>query len=1143
MSTIDETLAQLNSPPSEPPVVERASNVAVLAQERARQFRLCRIQLKDWGTYHGLLTLDVPERGQLFVGHSGSGKSTIFDAHSVLLTPPKYLRLNQASREDGKRSQDRSIINYVRGVWGTAQGADGRGVAKLLRVGTTWSGIVEVYRNGDGREVSVAHVYWVRGASADLHHRYLFAERSFDLRELDFFVQADFDTSRLHKTLRAAGVEPFDRFVQYAAAFSRVLGIRDEMALRLLHKTQSTKSVDSITDFLRDFMLDEPSTFEIAKDLVTSFQKLKQAHDDWETASAQRDVLMPARNAYQRLEGLINERICLDEIDAGIKLYTSILAMEVHEKALTRGAAPLEAKRALLKTLDDARIAAENRHLNAVREEQQGGGGDLRDMESDLDKARTALADAKSRRSALAGACEVLGQPTPSTRESFADLQAEASLAVAAGIRQDSTKFQKAAGDKAKFELDRNNIDSELATLARAPNSNVPTEQQSIRTRVAEALEVDEDVLPFAAELISVKVNEERWHGALERLMSGFGLTMLVPTDLFDDVRGYIDRNHLRGRIGYRPVRPVTESAKAKLPANACSKVDVTDHECARWLSNELHGQFDFACVENANELGNYPRALSINGQIRRPGENYVKDDRWKITDRSRWVLGTDTRARAAALQDLRDELLTKIAEAQSVIDEYEREQDRRTSHWQAYNVVNGLSWYDMDETGALTKIRDIEDRIQKIKENSPFLEALQREVKLAADAKQDAIAAWAEQHTAVQNAEAKRTGYVLELNRLRSLPPVSLTPTQREAVDEMRNRRTSESTPENYDREIAEMERTSAGDLAANTAAQAAAKAEIVRALSIFCANSEWKVATKGHDPVLDSYDFFDAFLTTLLSESVSETWERFLRELQEHNSQQLTLLAQSLSSEYTDMLTRLNDVNESLENTAYNEGTHLKIHRVDRKPQSAVDFSHDIAVVMSEVANVETVEQAKERFGRLHKIAERLASDRSEDIRWRREVLDVRQHVLFDAHEIEDHSNVVRDVYNGSDGKSGGQKQKLAATCMAAALRYQLADVGGTLPQFSTVVIDEAFDRSDPDFAEAALNVFRELGFQIIVATPGKMVQTIEPYVGGAVWVYARRGDRSNAVALRYDDVAGRIDYTPMHTLQAPTEDALPS
>ena len=38
------------------------------------------------------------------------------------------------------------------------------------------------------------------------------------------------------------------------------LGIETENALKLLHKTQSAKNLGSLTDFLRDFMLDEPKT-------------------------------------------------------------------------------------------------------------------------------------------------------------------------------------------------------------------------------------------------------------------------------------------------------------------------------------------------------------------------------------------------------------------------------------------------------------------------------------------------------------------------------------------------------------------------------------------------------------------------------------------------------------------------------------------------------------------------------------------------------------------------------------------------------------------------------------------------------------------------------------------------------------------
>lgn len=1142
MSTIDNVLQQLEMPVSE--VLESTDETtaqALVDQERSRQFRLSRIQLKDWGTYHGLLTLDVPEKGQLFVGHSGSGKSTIFDAHSVLLTPPQRLRLNQASRDSGKTADDRSVLNYVRGVWGTAQGEDGRGVAKVLRSNTTWSAIAEVYRNKVGKVVTLVHLYWVRGASNDLHRRYLVAEREFDIHELNFFADSDFDTTRLHRTLKSAGVEPYEAFSRYMAAFTRSLSIRDDMALLLLHKTQSTKSVDSITAFLREFMLDEPGTFGVAKDVVNQFQKLSEAHADWVTATEQRDVLMPARKANQQLDALRLEESRCREIAAGVQLFATPLGIEVHDQAIAHAHPMLEAKRTLLKSRAAALQTAEEHHTEAIRQEALGGGDNLRRLNNDLEQAKTLSNDATLQRQGLEQACGILKRPVPATEEEFTQLQSEAAAAVDSGLRLDTSRFQEAVGVKAIWQPLQVSIQEQLVALAKDPRSNVPVDQQEIRSMLAQALDVDDETFPFAAELLSVKTQDKKWQGALERLVGGFGVTMLVPSDLFDEVRRLVDRKRLKGRLTYRPVRPVVESIRARLPANAAGKMDIADHEFNRWLANEVHRQFDYACVESPDEMDAYPRALSLNGQIKRAGENYLKDDRWSITDKTRWVLGTDTAARAEALHQQLTDINRKLEAAQVVIDEHEVAAKESGRRLKAFVAISGLFWHTMDETRARQAILDVESQIELLKQGSPQLEQLQVAVRRTLEEKNKAQGSWAEQHGIVTTAEKQLERWKSERERLGTLPVVELTPTQRQAVEEMRGRRTGESTPENYDRELAWLREEANGAVRKNEAAQAEQKGEIIKALAVFCARTEWTAATKGHDPVLDSFDFFDQHLTNLLMEGVSRTWERFLEELQEHNSHQLTLLTQSLTSERADMAKRLLAVNNSLKHTAYNEGTHLFLHRVDCESEDSKTFRRELAVAMSEVINLDGPEAAKTRFARLRKIAERLGSDKSEDIRWRTRVLDVRQHVQFDAHEIVDGTDQVEQVYSGSDGKSGGQKQKLAATCMAAALRYQLANPGGTIPQFATVVVDEAFDRSDPDFTEAALNVFRKLGFQIIVATPGKMVQTIEPYVGGAVWVYAKRGDRSNAVPLRYDETSGRVDYSPMAAHKARVDDAL--
>jgi uncharacterized protein YPO0396 len=50
---------------------------------------------------------------------------------------------------------------------------------------------------------------------------------------------------------------------------------------------------------------------------------------------------------------------------------------------------------------------------------------------------------------------------------------------------------------------------------------------------------------------------------------------------------------------------------------------------------------------------------------------------------------------------------------------------------------------------------------------------------------------------------------------------------------------------------------------------------------------------------------------------------------------------------------------------------------------------------------------------------------------------------------------------------------------------------------------------------------------GFQLIIATPIKSVMTIEPYVGGAVYVHIHERKHSKVLVLPYDEDVQRIDF----------------
>jgi uncharacterized protein YPO0396 len=146
------------------------------------------------------------------------------------------------------------------------------------------------------------------------------------------------------------------------------------------------------------------------------------------------------------------------------------------------------------------------------------------------------------------------------------------------------------------------------------------------------------------------------------------------------------------------------------------------------------------------------------------------------------------------------------------------------------------------------------------------------------------------------------------------------------------------------------------------------------------------------------------------------------------------------------------------------------------------------------------------------------RLGSQSPDDRRWREAVLDVRLHVEFVGRELNQAHQEV-EIYRSGAGKSGGQRQKLATTCLAAALRYQLGGNDQGMPTYAPVILDEAFDKADSEFTTLAMQIFTNFGFQMIIATPLKSVMTLEPFIGGACLVDIRERQHSGVLLIEYD------------------------
>jgi uncharacterized protein YPO0396 len=299
-----------------------------------------------------------------------------------------------------------------------------------------------------------------------------------------------------------------------------------------------------------------------------------------------------------------------------------------------------------------------------------------------------------------------------------------------------------------------------------------------------------------------------------------------------------------------------------------------------------------------------------------------------------------------------------------------------------------------------------------------------------------------------------------------------------------------------------------------ANTAAEA-----IVREATSF--NEQWPAAAVAADltPSVDDRGGYLDVLDQIVANGLPQHEASFLRLLRERSRDMVADLVNDILAAPREIAERIGPVNDSLRRSPFDTDRFLGLKVKTRHTDTVTRFIADLRAVASLGWTEDDLEAAEERFAVLSRIMEQLASSLPADRAWRRQCLDTRQHVTFRAEEI-DPDGHVHATYDSGAAMSGGQQQKLVVFCLAAALRYQLADADDVVPRYGTIVLDEAFDKADTRYTRMALDVFVEFGFQLILATPQKLLQTIEPYVGAVTSIENPTRKLSQVSSVVWDD-----------------------
>jgi uncharacterized protein YPO0396 len=1103
------------------PAVDPAHTPEAEAPERLPGWRLADMEVLNWGTFHGAVWgLSTHGRNALITGDIGSGKSTLVDALTTLLVPSRRIVFNRAA---GAEAKERSLGSYVRGAYRSERSeAGGRARAVALRGDNDYSVLLARFRNeGSNEVVSAAMVLWTEPGESNPKRLHLVADQALSIAA-DFSGAAGIQA--LRKVLRARkGIVLSDAFNDYQAQLMRRIGIPDAQALDLFYQTVAMKSVGNLTEFVRNNILEPPEVEAHVQRLCTGFDELSAAHQSIERARRQIELLTPLVAEGERFD-TAKEVLAADRRNRdGIEYWQAALRRDLVQRLIERNqqqrAESTRRHERLRYRLEQLEV--DTRALQIAVD--QAGGSRLAEIARDLSLLTEERRRRLERDQEYKSLARSLALSTHADPGHFAENRVQAGT-----IISDCEQRNQVLDEQRMQALERRNrLDAECRELQeeieqlKARPSNIPLEKRRLRAALAEALSLDESRLPFVGELIQVDERELDWEAAIERVLHGLALSLLVDEHDYARFTDHVERLHLRDRLVYLRVRKTdVRPSIAAQPGSLPNKVQVRrEHAHRPWLESQLARDFDYACVADMDAFRQHTRAVTRAGQVKHNERRHEKDDRFDLNDRRRYVLGWSTEKKRLVLEKTLVErqregaaVLQHLADLKSALDACRSRRDQARDLLQNVREFEEIDWKASQE-----RIRRLEEERTQIEQGSDQLLALRQQLEerrgvmsqLRGDEDQVRQELANQRAAAMQFEEQLRQAQAMLTkvgeDELASLQD-ALTPFATSLALKL-------DTPNQVDQSASVLReelkrRIDNGERTVERSAQR------LNAL-IDGFRREFLVEVNEIDSHNEAWPEYRKLLLRLQSDDLPRFEARFRDMLRTETIRGVGLFQAQLEQSRQRIKTRIAEINESLHDIDYSVGTHIALIAEPTADVEIRDFQRVLRECLADTVSGEEL-YTEVKFLKVKSLIERFqgrAGLSDEDRRWTEKVSDVRQWFHFAAAERYRETGGEKDFYTDSAGKSGGQKEKLAYTVLASGLAYQFGLTGGSEVggRFRLVVIDEAFGRGSDESTRYALELFQRLGFQLLIVTPLQKIQVIEDYVGTLHFVHNRDGQQS--------------------------------
>lgn len=1066
------------------------------------------MELFNWGSYNGLHQAPIDPAGTSLIGTTGSGKTTFIDAFMTLICAnPRY---NLAST--GGVESDRDLVSYVRGVSGPGESHNAK--QQSSRPGRTISGICATFRRADDL-VRLAALFSFEGtssAAAELEKCWILTQNP--EQTLESWLRAYHDDGKrglggIEKNVQNFWVHWTRK--EYLARVRALFQVGDN-AFSLLNRAAGIKQLTDIDSIFRELVLDDRSAFNRAAEVVKSFEDLSEIHQELETARAQQKALKPIADCWATYEYHADNLRELKTVEAVAPVWFAEQSHRLWLAEMTRLDISTKESASRLKQLVDQRCELKQQcdlHMQAYL--QKGGASidQLRKRVEEWEAVREIRVNQSTQYQYLV---RKLGLPDELSSNSLAANKTQAikqSAALVEDIKaQRGQTFQRGIVEsdmRARLQA----VHEEINEIKQRPGSNLPGQFHQFRRQLAAHLQVDEGELPFVAELVQVKPEENAWRGAIERAIGGHRLRVLVPSTMAKTALQWINSRHNHLHVRILEVAPEVDS-RAFFQDGYARKLVFKAHPFRKAVEAVIAAN-DRHCVTDADDLLTTPHAMTKEGLMSGREHYFEKKDQRLLS--SDWFTGFDNRDR---LGYLGQEAASADLQLAVAIDAVRAAQDRLGILEEANAtclMIKNVDFDLIDLPGAENQLIDLQGQLD-------YLTRPDTDVALAKALLDDDTARW---NAVDEDHETANVEYALSLkDHEKAKSMVAKTSSQAEAgmTQEVRTAAgkhlptiTTDELQDLFDIERKGYEKLSERINDA-TEQLGELQKELVKKMSDAKTRDTGALAEVGRD-LVDVHAYIER-LRVLTEEALPEKVERFLSYLNRSSDDGVTQLLSYIDQEVIQIQERIDELNGTLRRVEFQSGKYLRLvtSRVVHDSLRALQASQ------RKLTSARFVDDVGETHYRaLKNLVEDLkdACTKSRNIS-SKAMLDPRFRLAFSVSVVDAVTGVATEGRKGSQGDSGGEKEIVASYVLTASLGYALCPVGESRPLFATIVLDEAFSKSSPSVAARIIAALKEFGLHAIFITPNKELRLLRMHTRSAIVVHKKDG-RSTLVSMSWE------------------------